>query len=168
MDDEAAAEIARHLAPGEKLLWTGRPFPPTYAFYNGGGMGCFGLFCIGGLALQLGSWRLFVAALPILLMPGLAAYRAKSVRYGLTDRRAIILASWPWHSLQTIPVDRFNICMRQDWGRPYSSVMFRKTPAPWNFWRGTPFKADAFVGIKDVEEVEKLILRFYRGHETRA
>lgn len=168
MDDEAAAEITRHMAPGETLLWAGRPFPATYAFYNGGGMGCFGLFCIGGLALQWGSWRLFLIALPILLLPGLAAYRAKSVRYGLTDRRAIIAAGWPWPSLQSIPVDRFNICMRQDWGKPHSSVMFRKTPDPMNIWRGTPFKADAFVGIKDVEEVEKLILRFYHGRETHA
>lgn len=168
MDDEAAADITPHLAPGETLLWTGRPFPPVYSFYNGGGMGCFALFCIAWLTIPTGYWWLFLVACLILVVPGLAAYRAKSVRYGLTDRRAIILASWPWRSIQAIPVDRFNICMRQNWGGPYASVMFRKTPAPWNFWRGTPFKADAFVGIKDIEKVEKLILRFYHGHETRA
>ena len=35
--------------------------------------------------------------------------------------------------------------------------MFRQTPDPLNIWRGTPFRADAFVGLSDADEVEKLI-----------
>jgi hypothetical protein len=29
-----------------------------------------------------------------------------------------------------------------------------------NIWRGMPFRADAFVGLRDADEVEKLIENF--------
>ena len=156
MDDDAAA-IAPHLAAGEKLLWAGRPHPPVYSFYNGGGMGCLGIFAVVSLAISLSDWRALILIVPLALFAAAAGWRGNGVRYGLTDRRAIIAASWPWTSMQSIPVDRFNTCTTQGWGGGYSSVMFRKTPAPWNLWRGTPFKADAFVGIKRAGDVERLI-----------
>ncbi len=162
MDDLAAAEIAPSLSAGEKLIWAGRPYPPVYLFYNGGGMGCLSIFPIIGAAIALGSW-LVALLLPTLLLFAVAArYRGESVRYGLTDKRAIILATWPWRSLRIIPVDQFNVCIRQNFSKQIGSIMFRKIPDPLNIWRGTPFRADAFVGLRDADEVEKLIETFSR------
>jgi hypothetical protein len=160
MDDQAAAEIAPNLSAGEKLVWAGRPYPPVYLFYNGGGMGLLSIFPIIGAAIALGSW-LVALLLPALLLFAVAArHRGESVRYGLSDKRAIILATWPWRSLQIVPVDQFNVCIRQNFNKQIGSIMFRKIPDPLNIWRGTPFRADAFVGLSDADEVEKLIEGF--------
>jgi hypothetical protein len=111
-------------------------------------------------AISLASWlvALLIPA-PVLLM-AVARIRGESVRYGLTDKRAIIMATWPWRSLRIIPVDRFNVCIRQNFNKQIGSIMFRKTPDPLNLWRGTPFRADAFVGLSDVDQVQKLVEAF--------
>ena len=162
MDDEAAAAITPHLKPREKIVWAGRPLPAMYAFYNGAGMGCFGMFCLGGFALQAGSWTIFLVSLILLVFPIFAGKKGTTVRYALTDKRAITIATWPWAWERSVPVDRFNICMRQENsgsahdGR--ASIMYRKIDGqPWEIWRGTPFHAEAFLGIKDADEVEALI-----------
>src|SRR5258705_8865165 len=117
MDQQAAAEIATHLAAGERLIWAGRPYPPVFLFYNGGGMGCLVIFPIISAAIVLSSW-LVALLLPALVLFAVAArHRGESVRYGLTERRAIIMATWPWRSLQSIPVDRFNVCIRQNFNK---------------------------------------------------
>jgi hypothetical protein len=38
--------------------------------------------------------------------------------------------------------------------------MFHKTPDILNLWRGTPFRADAFVGLSDADKVQELIEAF--------
>jgi hypothetical protein len=160
MDDQAAAEIAPHLLAGEKLIWAGRPYPPVYMLYNGGVTGILGIFPIIGAAIAFGSWLVALGIPAIILFAVAARIRGESVRYGLTDKRAIIAATWPWHSLRTIPVDRFNVCIRQNFNKQIGSIMFRKTPDPLNLWRGTPFRADAFVGLSDADKVQKLIEAF--------
>ena len=161
MDDQAAAEIAPHLSAGEKLIWAGRPYPPVYMFYNGGGMGLLAIVVVINIAIVLGSK--FLLLIPAIILFAVAArHRGESVRYGLTDKRAIITASWPWRSLQIIPTDHFNVCIRQNFSKQIASIMFRKTPDPLNFWRGTPFRADAFVGLSDADKVQKLIEGFSR------
>jgi hypothetical protein len=159
MDEQAAAEIASHLSADEKLIWAGRPYPPVYMFYNGGGMGLLGIIVVINIAIAFG-WR-FLLLIPVLiLLAVLGRMRGESVRYGLTDKRAIIAATWPWRSLQIVPVDRFNVCIRQNFSKQIASIMFRKTPDILNFWRGTPFRADAFVGLSDADKVQKLIEAF--------
>src|ERR1700693_3163069 len=159
MDDQAAAEITPHLSMDEKLIWAGRPYPPVYMFYNGGGMGLLAIIVVINLAIAFGGLRLLLIPVLILLAV-LARRRGESVRYGLTDKRAIIAATWPWHSLRIIPVDCFNVCIRQNFNKQIASIMFRKTPDILNFWRGTPFRADAFVGLSDADKVQKLIEAF--------
>jgi hypothetical protein len=168
MDEEAAAEIAPHLSAGEKLIWTGRPYPPVYMLYNGGAMGILGIFPIIGAAISLGSWLVALLIPALVLLVVAARIRGESVRYGLTDKRAIIKATWPWRSLRIIPADRFNVCVRQNFNQQIGSIMFRKTPDPLNVWRGTPFRADAFVGLSDADKVQKLIEAFSRRGEIAA
>jgi hypothetical protein len=160
MDDQAAAEITPHLSAGEKLIWAGRPYPPVYMFYNGGGMGILSIFPIIAAAIALDSWLVALLIPALILFAVLARKRGESVRYALTDKRAIIAATWPWRSLQIIPVDRFNVCIRQNFSKQIGSIMFRKTPDFLNLWRGTPFRADAFVGLSDAGKVQKLIEAF--------
>ena len=159
MDDQVAAEIAPHLSADEKLIWTGRPYPPVYMFYNGGGMG---LLCtITAIHLGIVYDALFFLFIPAIILFAVAARRrGASVRYGLTGKRAIITASWPWRSVQIIPTESFNVCIRQKFNKQIASIMFRRTPDPLNIWRGTPFRADAFVGLSDADKVQKLIEAF--------
>ena len=157
MDDQAAAEIAPHLSAGEKLIWAGRPYPPVYMFYNGGAMGLLAIIVVINCAIVFGSGLVLLLIPAIILFAVAARHRGESVRYGLTDKRAIIAATWPWRSLQIIPADRFNVCIRQNFNKQIGSIMFRKTPDPLNLWRGTPFRADAFVGLSDADKVQKLI-----------
>jgi hypothetical protein len=159
MDDQAAAEIAPNLPTGEKLIWAGRPYPPVYMLYNGGAMGLLAIIVVINGAIIFGGHVLFL--IPAIILFAVAArHRGASVRYGLTDKRAIIAATWPWRSLQNIPADRFNVCIRQNFNKQIASIMFRKTPDPLNIWRGTPFRADAFVGLSDADQVQKLIEAF--------
>ena len=156
MDDQAAAEIAPLLAPGEKLIWAGRPYPPVYMLYNGGAMGLLGIIVVINIAIAFGA--LFLLLIPVIILGAVVArMRGESVRYGLTDKRAITKTSWPWHSLRIIPVDRFNVCIRQNFNKQIGSIMYRKTPDVFNMWRGPPFRADAFVGLSDADKVQKLI-----------
>ena len=160
MDDQAAAEIVSHLSAGEKLIWAGRPYPPVYMLYNGGVTGILGIFPIIGAAIASDSWLAALGIPAIILFAVVARIRGESVRYGLTDKRAIIKATWPWRSLRIIPADRFNVCVRQNFNKQIGSIMFRKTLDPFNFWRGTPFRADAFFGLSDADNVQKLIEAF--------
>ena len=159
MDDHAAAEIAPHLPAGEKLIWAGRPYPPVYMLYNGGAMGLLAIIVVINCAIIFGG--LVLLLIPAIILFAVAArIRGESVRYGLTDKRAIIKATWPWRSLRIIPTDRFNVCVRQNFNKQIGSIMFRKTLDPFNFWRGTPFRVDAFVGLSDADNVQKLIEAF--------
>lgn len=155
MDEEAAAELAPDLESGERLIWAGRPYPPVYIFYNGGMIGCFSTFPV--LALAITDWRFAILVPALALWLFAMRYRGQNVRYGLSEKRAIILRKWPWRTVESIPVERFNVCIRQNFDKEVASIMFRKTRDPLNFWRGTPFRADAFVGIRDADHVEKLI-----------
>lgn len=157
MDDQAAAAIAPHLPVGEKLLWAGRPYPPVYMLYNGGAMGLLVIIVVISIAIAVGSGLVLLLIPAIILFAVAARVRGESVRYGLSDKRAVITATWPWRSLRIIPTDRFNVCIRQNFNKQIGSIMFRKTPDPLNFWRGTPFRADAFVGLSDADAVQKLI-----------
>ena len=159
MDDHAAAEIAPHLPAGEKLIWAGRPYPPVYMLYNGGAMGLLAIIVVINCAIIFDG--LVLLLIPAIILFAIAArIRGESVRYGLTDKRAIIKATWSWRSLRIIPADRFNVCVRQNFNKQIGSIMFRKTLDPFNFWRGTPFRVDAFVGLSDADNVQKLIEAF--------
>jgi hypothetical protein len=157
MDDEAAAAIAPHMSAGEKLIWAGRPYPPVYMLYNGGFVGILSIFPIIGAAIALHSWSVALLIPLLVLLAVVARIRGESVRYGLTDKRAFIAATWPWRSLQIVPADRFNVCIRQNFNKQIASIMFRKTVDPFNVWRGTPFRTDAFVGLSDADQVQKLV-----------
>src|ERR1700693_3302410 len=122
MDDQAAAEITPHLSMDEKLIWAGRPNPPVYMFYNGGGMGILSIFPIIATAIALDSWLVALLIPALILFAVLARNRGESVRYGLTDKLAIIVSTWPWRSLQIIPVDRFNVCIRQNFSKQIGSI----------------------------------------------
>jgi hypothetical protein len=159
MDDLAAAEIAPHVSAGEKLIWAGRPYPPVYMLYNGGAMGLLAVIVVINCAIAFGGLVLLFIPV-IILFAVVARMRGESVRYGLTDKRAIIAATWPWRSLQIIPADQFNVCIRQNFNNQIGSIMFHKTPDIMNLWRGTPFRADAFVGLSDADKVQKLIETF--------
>jgi hypothetical protein len=160
MDEEAAAEIAPHLSAGEKLIWAGRPYPPVYMLYNGGAMSLLAIIAVISVAIAVGSGLVLLLIPAIILFAAAARVRGDSVRYGLTDKRAIIKATWPWRSLRIIPADRFNVCIRQNFNEQIGSIMFRKTPDILNVWRGTPFRADAFVGLSDADKVQELVEAF--------
>jgi hypothetical protein len=160
MDEQAAAEIAPHLSAGEKLIWAGRPYPPVYMLYNGGAMGLLAIIVVINCAIAFGSGLVLLLIPAIILFAVGARHRGESVRYGLTDKRAIIAATWPWRSLLIIPADRFNVCIRQNFNKQIGSIMFRKTPDFLNLWRGTPFRADAFLGLSDADKVQELIEAF--------
>ena len=159
MDETAAAEIALHLSAGEKLIWAGRPYAPVYMLYNGGAMSLLAIIVVINCAIIFGGLVLLFIPAIILFAVGVR-HRGESVRYGLTDKRAIIKATWPWRSLRIIPADRFNVCVRQNFNKQIGSIMFRKTPDPLSLWRGTPFRADAFVGLSDADKVQKLVEAF--------
>jgi len=122
MDEQAATEIAPLLAPGEKLIWAGRPYPPVYMLYNGGAMGLLGIIVAINIAIAFGA--MFLLLIPAIILGAiLARMRGESVRYGLTDKRAITKTTWPWRSLRIIPVDRFNVCIRQNFNKQIGSII---------------------------------------------
>jgi len=162
MDDEAAAVMAPLLAPGETLLWSGRPAPGLYAWNNGAGLIVVGLMVASGAFVF--SWWAVVLVLAGALGVGLALRRkAETVRYGLTDRRAIIAWSWPRAGNRWIPVDRFNICLMDgnNDNRDPTTILFRKGLS--DQWWGRPFEIDAFIGVKPSKDVANLVQGFV-GH----
>jgi hypothetical protein len=144
-DDEATAAVAPHLLAGEKLLWSGRPTPALYAWNNGAGllvvavMLAFGSVTVLGVLGALGGLALALAI-------GLVLRRkATTVRYGLTNARAIIVWSWPWPGKRAIPVQAFNICLIDGDDKAATTILFRKG---WSdAWWGRPFEIDAFIGV---------------------
>jgi hypothetical protein len=159
MDEEATAAVTPTLKPGEKLLWSGRPSPGLYAWNNGTGllviaaMMAFGGFAGFGFVVVV---ICLAAAIGVAL---LLAHKGKSVRYGLTNHRAIIMSSWPWAALRSIPVAYFDICFIQgenDDEQP-TTILFHKGFS--EMWWGRPFEIDAFIGVKPSRAVAELIQR---------
>lgn len=152
---------------GEKTIWAGRPAPVVYVFYNGGGVGFISIIPIIALATSWHDWRVALLLPAIVIFWIVCYHRGNSVRYALTDQRALTIATWPWKSLRSVPLDMFNVCIRQDFNRKLTSIMYRKTPDPFSIWRGTPFRADAFLGLREAAPIVKLVEKFSRRKSVK-
>jgi hypothetical protein len=167
MDDEATAAVTPHLLAGEKLLWSGRPTPSLYAWNNGSGL------LVVGVMLGFGSvaWFGVIAALSVLALALAVALilrrKAETVRYGLTDNRAIITWSWPRAGMRAIPVQYFNICLidGDNDDKAPTTILFRKGLS--DAWWGRPIEIDAFIGVTPSRAVAKLVDGFAHHRRPR-
>ncbi|WP_422930046.1 hypothetical protein [Singulisphaera sp. PoT] len=177
---QSEALLALHLAPGEAVLWSGRPDPGTVArrmiprSLAGLGFVAFTLLWIAGavqgknnnwdggkavapfaphnvrIAALAGLWML-PPGLYMLTWPLLAWRRAGGTTYALTDRRAMIIAGHRAKSFR--PEDLALVqCDEQAGGSGDLVFENRKT------WTGQA-RPVGFLGIERVREVEALLRR---------
>lgn len=176
MDMIAFAALSRHIMPGERLLWAGRPEPVAYARSRGGSLAWVGVsllvagIVIEGFGLEVALTRA-VALDPILValtgLPFLAiglllaaepwrAYRrAKVTVYGLTSERAIILQLKPERHIRTLPRSAIRAILRRHTsGDTVDITFYARAKAA-----GTEPPVDGFHAIRDGAMVEKLAMK---------
>lgn len=177
MDMIAFAALSRHILPGERLLWCGRPDPAAYASSRGGGFAGVGaaLIVVGlvaeywgleaafGAAVSVDPLLVAVTGLPFLavgiglaLEPWRAYRRARHTVYGLTSERAIELQLKPDRQLRTIPRKAIRAILRRNGLRDTVDITF--CPRASDRVRLGASLVDGFHGIRDAETVERLAM----------
>ena len=142
-DDQLVAQ----LRPGEKLRWAGRPDPRIYAASKAQ-PGFYGLIIVVLWLLwlvialfeeghaQIGKLEVIGYSLPFLL-PGLvlmliplrSALHARSVAYGITDRRLLIVAEKPRRAVLSFAPNDIEVIERFDYENGLGSIFFHYTVA---------------------------------------
>lgn len=180
--------IDADLAPGERLIWTGRPVigrPRGLGWLPARGQpraGLFGLALVailawGGLPVKVSVLLLGVGAI-LAAVVVLMTRRDRAASYAITDRRAIVrerrlgggvrVASYGAGSFTRLAVTR-----RPDgsgdigFGRPAGPGDERHheaRPGPWRPALG----GHGFVGVKDVDQIEVLLRRALLGDNRAA
>lgn len=179
-DDPLTAACAL-LAPGERLVWAGRPRPRAYAWSKLRRHGVF-LILFAGVAiydfvfrrslgldalreLPLSPW---LAVLAIALLCTLAynlilSWIARGIIYGITDRRLFSFGEWlwPWPFFRSFPYDQLGPGRTISPAVGCGDVVFIKRRIPW--WarsEGDPaFRVRAFYGVDDARQVAEEIER---------
>jgi hypothetical protein len=178
-DDSFRLEAARlEMRSGEKLLWAGRPgalalarvetpkaligipflaFSLFWIFMAGAGSGFSGepgpvrYFPLFGL--------IFVAVgLAMVLAPVWGAIKARWTVYAISDRRLVILSSFPVRRVQSFATQDIQGLERTERGNGSGDIVFRREPA-WGDRKSSPLKRIGFFGVEDVRTVEDTIRR---------
>jgi hypothetical protein len=155
-----------YLDRGERLIWAGNPNPLRYAVSKALGLALTGAFFLAfalfwiSLARQApGNFWLFgtifvVLGAGMVLSPAFYYWRARSVAYVLTDKRAVIDIQGPFGSRVSVPLDQAPFVTLSGLGSGIGNVMFIE-----NIRRGrrgrTYTTQDGFVAIVEPEKVER-------------
>ena len=168
LDDDAL--IRDELAPGEKLVWTGRPqvvrsvllsLPPAMI---GLFMAGFGLFWMRGASqFDSGIFPLFglifvFVGLAIMLSPVWIAWQASQTRYAITDRRAILCEPRFLGGIETrsYTADALTNIVRNQRGDGSGDLIFEEIRTR-NHKGHLRTTRRGFQAIKDVRGVENLL-----------
>lgn len=173
-ENDASAPCLEH---GETLVWSGKPDPLGYAWYQGKAEALHGaiLTCLAiymaSLVLSFRSspiadslwWAQIGMALGVALMLATALWslfapirhfvEARRTRYALTDRRAVISTGSPLSRRRSFPLESMPFVELTPGGQDQGHVLFANTGAMWN--RG-PAK-DGFIAVSTPQAVERLL-----------
>ena len=163
----------RELEPGERLIWHGRPTAAALARANArrtlGWSPVFAFACYY-LATSPSIWRGTFKSGDYILVPieslflvatgaGVAAapwaaISARWTHYAITDRRALILKTWPRRRLQTyLPRDLQSVERR---GNEVGDLIFRRDAGNYDSF-GTVTRLIGFLGVSRLREAEAAI-----------
>jgi hypothetical protein len=164
MPADPRSPAARELTPGERLLWTGRAYPPL-ALLAALPQAAIGLFWTGGMLLSLlggaprgfgALWWLFLLAIGLWLLsaPLRHLIRAARTHYALTDRRLLVRIGG-----RLVTVDRRAIPGVERLPRGGGRASLR---IPFGVWRDSDGdRRQDYVwlsGLADAQQVERLLL----------
>ena len=166
--------VTRELHDGEELVWHDRPSPGAVArawlvvslfgmFYFG-----FSVFWITGAA-QSDDPLFPLFGIPFVLIgfslvgaPLWQIFVAKGTIYAITDKRIVILRSFPWHKVLSFYVDDLDNLERK-WmkGDGSGTVMFAKRKSS---SRNNDIRPGwGFYGVNEAKRVEGEILKLKEG-----
>ena len=166
--------ITRELHDGEELVWHDRPSPGTVArawiFLSFFGLFFFGfsIFWIVGAA-QSGDPLFPLFGIPFVLIgfslvsaPLWQMFVAKGTLYAITDKRVLILLSFPWKKIISFYADDLDELERK-WmkGNGTGTVIFAKRKSS---GRHPDSRPDwGFFGVGDAKRVEGEIMKLKEG-----
>lgn len=166
--------VLQHVRPDETLLWTGRPDPAKW-LTDGWYLTPFGLIWAGAVVYIVvdrlpGSNTPLPAVLMLVPFFAIGVYLAvgrffvnrwakRRTRYGLTDRRAIIVG--PRGRVDTIDLSTVPVFRLPSWRGDHVSVFFEGTRPIWAGRRlptnaGVDFLRQGPPGFHDVADVDGL------------
>ncbi len=193
MEPRAVREMASHLATGEKLIWAGSPAPRAYAMHGSGwriavALGAM-VFAGGAMASVLvddGAWAAapLVRVLLLALAAGiaLALWRvvsrpldrfreASRIVYGLTDRRAVLIAHGAQSRIEDVPAARFEEpVLRRNRDGTVNVLFFRESrlaPGASPHHAGIGLHLAGFLGIAPDPALVKAIAAIVAKREDR-
>jgi hypothetical protein len=153
--------------PGERLIWSGKPDAPRYAFRKAWYSFAFGLFffafsifwIVG--ATNQGGWEFSWFGIPfviigacLVLSPLWQIFRATRTTYALTNRRAITDVSGPFPQRTSVPLKQIPfVDVRSSTTGP-GHVLFQESVA---YQNGGATRRDGFIAIADAAKVGQLL-----------
>jgi hypothetical protein len=155
--------------PGERVIWSGKPDAPRYAFRKAWYTFAFGLFFLGfsvfwvvGATKQSG-WEfssfgmLFVIiGACMVLSPLWQIFRATRTTYALTDRRAITDISGPFPQRTSVPLKQIPFVDVRSSAAGPGHVLFQESAA---YQNGGVTLRDGFIAIAGADNVGQLLRR---------
>jgi len=160
--------------PGERLIWSGNPYPTRYSIRKGGYPFLFGIFFFGfslfwihgaytaesKAANQLGFpfWMFgipfVIVGAGMVLSPAWYFFRAVKTTYALTDRRAITDVSGPFPRRASVPLTQMPFVDVRASAQGPGTVLFREALASYN---KSMLQTDGFIAIPDAARVGQMI-----------
>jgi hypothetical protein len=189
LSPEIAALVHAHLAPGERVVWRGRPI--TWRFtWQRLPLGLFGLVMMGWALWRAGgpsglSWpdtsqdfvhwlfdaAIFAAgALFLLVTPFALTLRAMRIAYVITEQRVLVVEGPPgrWAKVMSFEPDLITNfrCTRYRDGS--GNLVFAKVTGQYIPGHGNAFPINAgFYAVARVDEVEDHVRRLIRQSQSR-
>jgi hypothetical protein len=156
--------------PGERLIWSGKPYPARYAMRKGTSYFLFGIFFFGfsvfwlhgaygsgGRATDQLGFQFWMFGIPfvavgacMLLSPAWYFFRARNTTYALTDRRAVIDSSGPFPRRTSVPLKQMPFVDVRASPEGPGHVLFQEAIVSYN--AGTTPR-DGFIAIADAARV---------------
>jgi hypothetical protein len=160
--------------PGERLIWSGNPYPTQFGIRKGGYPFLFGvlffgfsLFWIHGAytaeskatnQLLFPFWMFgipfVIVGACMVLSPVWYFFRAMRTTYALTDRRAITDVSGPFPRRTSVPLNQMPFVDVRSSAQGPGHVLFREVLASYN--KGMP-QTDGFIAVPDAARVGQML-----------
>ena len=167
--ETAPDAITSRLARGEKLIWWDRPRPRLLAkreinvgFFFGFFIFGFSLFWMWG-ASEAGAFALF-GLLPmsfglwLISAPFRAFFRAPNLAFGLSDRRAVIVAR---NEIKSFPLEQIEFVDTKSFNDGGGHVFFYNEPVIFGtspFYQPGAMQKNGFLAIAKAEQVSATLL----------
>lgn len=176
---DAQSRLAPYLLPGERFVWADRPpqgfrltpfdiFLIPFSLMWGG----FAIFweimaVTQGAGLFFTLWGIPFVLIGLYLIVGRFfqdAMTRKRQMYAVTDRRVLLLKSWPRATVRSLDIDRLPALELSERGNGRGSITFEQSRGPWSnaglgFWIPSLDPTLRFLDIPNVRHVYSLIQR---------